>query len=183
MSLNVSVQAQASKTAVLLIDIQEFYFPGGAMELVKPDVAAYKAKEVLEYSREKELLVVHVKHKASNGDAIHEFVKPINSELVIEKTEVNAFNGTDLNIKLKERGITNIVVVGMQTHMCVEGAVRGAYDLGYQVVLVEDACATRDLNFYGINVEANMVHLSTLATLKNYAKIIKAEDFLKKFPF
>lgn len=180
-----SVQAQneTSKTALIIIDIQDFYFPGGAAELSEPIPAAENAQAILKYFRQEGLLVVHVKHKAKSGADIHDLVQPLDGELVIEKTEVNAFNGTNLNEVLKGKGIDKLVVVGMQTHMCVEGAVRGGYDLGYKLVLVEDACATRDLVFNDKTIGAQEVHLSTLATLKSYAKIINSEDFLKKFPF
>ncbi|MCU4175119.1 cysteine hydrolase family protein [Carboxylicivirga sp. N1Y90] len=180
---SVQAQKESSNTALILIDIQDFYFPDGAAELSEPIPAAEKAQAILKHFRKEGLLVVHVKHKAKAGAGIYELVKPIGDELVIEKTEVNAFNGTNLNEVLKANGIENLVVLGMQTHMCVEGAVRGAYDLGYKLALVEDACATRDLVFNDMTIEAQEVHLSTLATLKSYANVINSEDFFKKFPF
>ena len=76
------------------------------------------------------------------------------------KDEVSAFNGTKLLKYLKKKGIKRLVIVGMQTHMCVEGAVRAAYDLGFECILVHDACATRPLTHGGKTVKAGDVHSS-----------------------
>lgn len=179
----IMAQSETPKTALILIDLQNFYFPGGKVELVEPVKAAEKAKEILNFFRENEWPVIHVKHQFEPGGDINALVQPQEGEKVIVKQEVNAFNGTPLNEYLKELGIKQVVIVGMQTHMCVEGATRGAYDLGYKVVVVDDACATRNLTYSDIEVTASQVHASTLLTLKSYAKIFKAEEFLKMFPF
>jgi nicotinamidase-related amidase len=67
----------------------------------------------------------------------------------------------------------------MQTHMCLEAATRAAHDFGYECTVVEDACATRDLKYGEITVNARDVHYSTLATLKSYSKIVKLTEFLE----
>ncbi len=182
-SFLVTAQSDTSKTALLLIDIQDFYFPGGKVELVEPDLAAKKANEALKFFRDKKAPVIHIKHQFGPGGDINKLVAPEEGEMIITKSEVNSFNGTDLNEYLKKIGVSNVVIVGMQTHMCVEGATRGAYDLGYKVAVIGDACATRDLEFADEKIPAKLVHASTLATLKSYAKVISLEEFLKKFPF
>jgi len=69
----------------------------------------------------------------------------------------------------------------MQTHMCVEAATRAAYDLGFKCILIEDACATRDLKFKEKIVKAEDVHFSTLSALnRTYAVVITTEEFLTK---
>jgi nicotinamidase-related amidase len=68
----------------------------------------------------------------------------------------------------------------MQTHMCVEAAVRAAHDMGYAVVLLHDACATRNLRFGDREVAAADVHASTLATLRSYAEVVSVEEWLKR---
>jgi nicotinamidase-related amidase len=70
----------------------------------------------------------------------------------------------------------------MQTHMCVEGAVRAAYDLGFECILVGDACATRTLEFEDRSIEAAKVHDSTLSSLNGaYATVVDTETFLKTY--
>lgn len=166
-------------TALILIDIQDFYFPGGAAELVEPEKAAEEAKQILSYFRENDGLVVHVKHKVKAGGDIHKLVAPIEGEKIVSKSEVSCFNGTDLNNYLKSKDIKNVILVGMQTHMCLEGGTRAAYDLGYRCTVIGDACATRNLTMGETTILANDVHLSTLATLKSYAKVLSTKEYLK----
>jgi nicotinamidase-related amidase len=174
---------ESSRTALLIIDIQHFYYPGGSASLVEPEQASRNASKVLGAFRAQGDLVVHVRHKASSGGEIHEHVAPIEGEKVFTKTEVSCFNGTDLLAYLQENRITELVVAGMMTHMCVEAAVRAAYDLGFEVTLVGDACATRDLEFGETEVAATDVHASTLATLsRTYATVVTTKEFLAAAP-
>jgi nicotinamidase-related amidase len=165
--------------ALLIIDIQEFYYPGGAAPLVEPEVASANARKLLEHFRGKEMPVVHVGHNASQGKDFHPDVTPREGEMIFMKDEVNAFNGTGLLAYLQESEVTRLVVCGMQTHMCLEAAVRAAHDLGFECVVVADACATRDLKFEDQTVAAADVHLSTLSTLNRvYAEVVETEEFL-----
>lgn len=166
-------------TALIIIDIQDFYFPGGASELIEPEKAAEQAKILLSYFRENKGLVVHVKHDFSPGGEIHQLVKPLEIEKVFTKKEVNAFLNTDLNDYLKQHNIKYVTLCGMQTHMCLEAATRTAHDFGYDCTVIEDACATRDLKFGEVTVKAKDVHYSTLATLKSYGKIVNLKEFME----
>lgn len=172
-----SFAQQLDSTALILIDIQDFYFPGGAVELVEPEKASEQAKELLSYFRANGGLVIHVRHDFQPGGDIHKQVKPIEGEKVISKKEVSCFLGTDLNAYLKSESITKLVLAGMQTHMCLEGGTRAAHDLGYTCTVVSDACATRDLKFGETTVKASDVHASTLATLKSYAKVLTLKEY------
>ena len=55
-------QTTESKTALIIVDIQDFYFPGGDAELINPEEASLNAKKLLEYFREKDMTVIHVRH-------------------------------------------------------------------------------------------------------------------------
>ncbi len=152
------------------------------MPLVGPEAASGNAAKILEKFRAEGRLVIHVGHNARNGTGFHASVAPIDGEKVFFKDEVSAFNGTDLLSHLKERKVQRLVIAGMQTHMCVEAAVRAAYDLGFECILVEDACATRNLKYKGRETAAADVHASTLATLdRNYATVVDTETFLASF--
>jgi len=177
-STSYSQKSDSVKTALLIIDVQDFYFPGGKMELVNPQAAADNAAMLLTYFRDKGMPVIHIKHESKTQSDIQSTIIPVEGEKIITKKEVSSFNGTDLNEYLKSLGVKSLVICGMQTHMCVEGAVRAGYDLGYQITLVHDACATRDLKWENEVIPAKMVHLSTLSTLKNYAKIVSTSEFL-----
>ena len=166
-------------TALLIIDIQDFYFPGGKVPLVEPEAAAANTALILAAFRAEGKPVVHVRHDFEPGGAIHASVAPKEGEKVFTKTEVSCFNGTKVLAHLEEMGIKKLVIVGMQTHMCLEAATRSAYDLGFECVVVGDACATRDLTYGDRTVPAADVHASTLATLdRTYAKVVDTETFL-----
>jgi len=170
------------KTALLLIDIQDFYFPGGRLQLENPEMAGMNAGLILDQFRKNELPVYHVRHNFEPGGNIHQYVKPLGSEMVISKEEVNAFLDEELVDKLQNDSIEQIVICGMQTHMCVEAAVRAAHDLGFSCLLVSDACATRALQYDEHIIPAKNVHYSTLKSLQGtYARITSTEVLLKEF--
>lgn len=168
-----------TRVALLVIDIQDFYFPGGKSELVNPIPAAQNAAKLVEHFRGSQQLVVHVGHKANEGEGFYSLVKPADGEMVFMKNSVNAFVGTELLEYLRGQQISKLVICGMQTHMCVEAAVRAAADFGFKVTLIHDACATKDVKWENETIPAKMVHLSTLATLRNYAKIMSTSEYLK----
>src|SRR5580765_6550837 len=98
-------------TALVIIDIQNDYFPGGAMELEGSPAAGAKAGEVLEKFRRENLPVFHVRHLSirpgstfflpgTPGAEIHEAVRPRDGETVVEKNFPNSFRGTALQSHL-----------------------------------------------------------------------------------
>lgn len=176
-----TVDENATKTALLLIDIQYFYFPGGRLPLMNPEEASLNARKILIRFREKNDLVVHVRHNTQTGGEIHKNVAPLETEKIISKNSVNSFKDTDLLDYLKENKVKRLVICGMMTNMCVEAAVRAASDYGLEVIVVHDACTTRSLKFKDKDISADAVHCSTLASLSGYyAKVIDTKTFLNK---
>jgi len=163
--------------ALLVIDVQNFYFPGGRSELVEPVQAAEKAAIAIAHARAENNPVIFIQHKSSKGMEINDLVKPSPGEAVFVKEEVNSFLGTGLTEYIKNLGVDTLVICGMQTQMCVEAAVRAAHDLGYSVILLHDACATRNLKFGDREVSAADVQASTLAAMKSYAEVISVEEW------
>jgi nicotinamidase-related amidase len=170
------------RSALLIIDIQNFYFPGGRVQLEEPERAGMNAGLLLNHFRKNELPVFHVRHNFEPGGEIHAYVKPEQDEPVISKDQVNAFLETGLLELLRSDSIEQLVICGMQTNMCVEAAVRAAHDLGFSCVLVEDACATRAMQYKEHIITARNVHFSTLGSLTgSYAEVVTTESFLKDF--
>ncbi len=178
------------RPALLVIDIQNFYFAGGKLPLVGSVEASLKAKSAIEAFRARKLPVIHVQHLPKGIEkfepgvtdpqyAIHDNVAPVAGEAVLVKHFANSFRETRLSDLLRDRNIKTLVVAGMQTHMCVEAAVRAGADLGFDIVLIEDACATRDLKRRDQTVPAASVHAAVLAALEGtYAKVVTADDLL-----
>jgi nicotinamidase-related amidase len=175
-------------TALVIIDIQNDYFAGGAMQLEGAQTAAQNASRVLHAIRERGGQVIHVRHTSirpgatfflpgSKGAEIHPAVAPLGGEAVVEKNFPNAFRDTNLEKQLRGLGVRQLVVAGMMTHMCVDASVRHAVDLGFKVTLLGDACATRAQSFGGESVPARQVHTAFLAALNGfYAKVINSHE-------
>lgn len=75
------------------------------------------------------------------GTAILDELKPLNSDLQLDKPAQSAFIGTDLEAILRQRGVTHLVFTGVTTECCVLGTYRQASDLGFYCLLLEDCCA------------------------------------------
>jgi len=176
-----STELTKDSTALLIIDVQKFYFPNGQLPLKHPEKTSLQIKKVLETFRKNQMEVIHIKHKIQENSEINQHVAPIKGEKIITKVEANSFNGTDLNEYLQKKNISSLVITGMQTHMCVEAATRAAYDLGYKCFLISDGCTTKDLNFNGHTIKAKDVHLSTLSTISNsYGTVLEATELTEK---
>ena len=175
-------QELTKETALLIIDVQDFYFPGGDAELIEPGAASENIAELLSFFRAHNLPVIHVRHNYEPGGTIHENVRPTEGEKVFSKDHANSFRDTDLLEYIVENSITSLVISGMQTHMCVEATTRAAADLGLSCMVIADGCATRDLRYGDKVIRAEDVHYSTLSTLRGtYAEIYTTGEFLEKY--
>ena len=179
-SIFMMVSGQDKKTALIIIDIQDFYFPGGKSALVDPEKAAENAALLLSKFRKEKMTVIHVRHNSESQAEINKIVNPLPQEKVVSKDAVNCFIGTDLLDYLRSQQIDNLVICGMQTHMCVEAATRAATDYGFKCVVISDACATKDLKFNDIVIKSQDVHYSTLSTLKSYADVKSTNEYLDR---
>ncbi len=166
------------KEALLLIDIQNIYFMPGPMHLHNPKETARKAAEVLERFRSEGKTVIHVQHNFAVFSGIHNFVKPIEGEKIIHKDYPNSFLETELLDYLKEQDITDLVIVGMMSHMCVDTTVRACQNYGYNVRVIDDCCTTKALKYDGKKIGAEIVHAVYMASLTDgFAKVLKLEKF------
>jgi nicotinamidase-related amidase len=177
------------KTALLIIDIQKDYFPGGKMELANPLEAAKKAYMILQCFREHGGNHVHIQHialksdasffvKGTSGSDIHDSVAHFEGEPIVYKHFPNSFRETNLLELLKSWEIERVVITGMMTHLCVDATARAAADFGFQIWIAEDACATRDLKYGETTIPAEDVHKAFLAALKSYGQVMPSEQII-----
>ncbi|MGB0907660.1 MAG: cysteine hydrolase family protein [Maricaulaceae bacterium] len=139
--------------ALILIDMQmafrdEAYW-GGARN--NPD-AEEKALSLLSHWRSKDWPVFHIQHNSADPNSILKTNRPegaplpgfeaLEDETVIEKNVNSAFIGTDLEERLRASNINTLVICGLTTNHCVSTTTRMAGNLGFDVTLVGDACAT-----------------------------------------
>jgi nicotinamidase-related amidase len=139
-------------TALLVIDVQQGNFEecppihGGSALLSR--IGALIAQ-----ARAAGISIIYVQHCGSEGAIdepntpgweIHPTVAPARGDLVIQKRHPDAFQDTSLLSELESRGISKLIITGIQTEYCVDTTCRRAYGLGYEVTLVEDAHSTWD---------------------------------------
>lgn len=177
-------------TSLLIIDLQNDYFPGGKNPLVDSTQAAEQARRLLEAFRQNLQPVVYIQHLSTRpgatffvpetpGAEIYPRVQPQDGELVIQKHYPNSFRETPLLETLNNLKTRRLVVSGMMTHMCLDASVRAAVDYGFECWVAGDACATKDMTYDGVHVPAMQVHASFLAALAAaYAKVIPVEEIL-----
>lgn len=180
------------KNCLLLVDIQNDYFPHGKMELSGIKNAAYNAELLLRKFRKENFPVIHVRHVSLHPDAtfflpdsygaeINEAVAPLEGETVVIKHFPNSFRDTDLLEILQKLGIDNLSICGAMSHMCIDATARAAFDLGFTCIVAEDGCATRDLMFQDKTIKADKVHASFMAALSApYAEVISSQSILER---
>lgn len=179
------------KAGLVLVDIQNDYFPGGSMELVGMEPAGKKARDLLVLFREEQWPTFHIQHISTykgatfflpntSGAEIHASLKPRPQDEVIQKHYPNSFRETNLIEKLTDAGVKNIVICGAMSHMCIDATTRAAFDLGFNCTVIHDGCATRNLEFGGKTIPAEAVHAAFMAALgAAYARVLSSDEFIK----
>lgn len=176
--------ANSKNTALVLVDVLHSFFKPGApnhYDWVSDVVPAMT--ELLAAARDSDALVVHAVERHRPGLVDFEHPKlPVHCEIGADdaeylegfaplarerETEVwkrrySAFFGTDLDLLLREQGITNVVVAGVKTNVCIRATIQDAFANGYQVLLPREAtnsnrrnleeAALEDINRYFGNV-------------------------------
>lgn len=180
------------KTALIVIDIQNDYFPGGRFELEAPEAAAENARRLIDAFHAKGRPVIHLRHEQVRpgadfllpdtwGNQIYKRVEPQPGDIVYPKHFPNAFKETPLLACLQEADIQSLVLTGMMTFMCVHATARAASDLGFQCTVVHDATATRAITFNGMEIPASHVQAAFHGALAfAYAEVIDTHAFLQR---
>jgi len=165
----------ANSTALLVIDFQNEYFSG---KMPTPDGmrALDNARLLAAFADQIKLPVFHIQHVtpagtpifAQDGDTVkfHSALQPAAHHTVLQKSSVSVFPTTDIDARLKAANIKTLIIAGLMTHACVAGAARDAVPRGYEVIVADDACATRDLDMAdGSIVPHAQLHHASLATI------------------
>jgi nicotinamidase-related amidase len=179
------------KTGLVIVDIQNDYFPGGKMELVEIDEAAANATKLLSHFRSTRQPTFHIQHTwedksapffvaGTDGAKIHRSIAPGPNETVIVKHFPNSFRESRLLDELKKAGVERLAICGAMSHMCIDATTRAAADLGFDCVVAHDACATTNVEFDGRQVPAAEVHAAFMSALGfAYAKVVPTTDAIR----
>ncbi len=164
-----------NSTALLVIDFQNEYF-NGKMPIPDGMRALRNAKYLVAFADQAKLPVFHIQHVtpsgtpifAEDGDTVkfHSELQPEAHHTILQKSSVSVFPTTDIDTRLKAANIKTLIITGLMTHACVAGAARDAVPCGYEVIVADDACATRDLDMAdGSTVPHAQLHHASLATI------------------
>ncbi len=178
-------------TALLVIEIQNDYFPNGKMPLERSIETSQRAKEILQVYRNNKLPIYHLQHISTRADAkillpctkgveFHEDVMPLKNETIIKKHYPNSFKDTSLLSQLVKNKINHVVIAGMTTHLAIDATARAAYDLGFSCSVLYDACTTKNLEFNNTIITAQNVHNAFMAALQTtYASIVNVKEMVQ----
>ncbi len=182
------------ETGLLLIDVQKgvdvLQYWGGSKGRRNNLTAEEKIKQLLMAWRKKRLPVFYTMHDSREAESplklntptgeIKPGLEPIDGEIVVIKDVNSGFIGTNLELMLRRKNISRLVVVGFFTNMCVATTVRMAGNLGFDTYLVGDACAcTNRQGLDGRDFDANLIHDTTMATLHGeFCTALKPDDVL-----
>lgn len=179
--------------ALLLIDFQ-VGFDDAYWGTRNNPAAEMNAGRLLSAFRAKGALIFHVRHLSTDpnsplsgaGAALKSGFEPKAGEPLVEKNVNSAFIGTDLEARLRETEVANLTICGLTTPHCVSTTTRMAANLGWDVVLVHDACAafTRnaDTSFdRGRPYTAEEVHRAALSHLNGeFAEVMSTHSVLDR---
>lgn len=181
-----------SSTALVLVDIQNDYFENGRWPVNHMLEVSAIAARLLEQARSKGHCIIHVRHEIPSENApffkpgtpgaeIHSSVSPNKGEPIILKHKPNSFQGTTLRKDLDDRNITDVVIGGAMSQMCIDSTARAAVDFGYVVTVVENACGAKEQVFMGQEVTATQVHAAFMAPLAmSFARVITCEQYFQE---
>jgi nicotinamidase-related amidase len=166
------------RSALIVIDVQKAIdaaYHAAAGPRNNPQAEGNIAK-LLKAWRARNWPIVHIRHDSQSADSAYrpgqvgnEFkpeVAPEANEILVPKITNSAFIGTDLEALLRDIRIQTLIVTGVTTNNSVEATVRMAGNLGFGVILAEDACFTFAQHDYeGVLRSAAEVHAMSLANL------------------
>jgi len=167
-------------TALLLIDVQKGvhvlnHWGGPTGRMNNPDCQS-RLIELLDAFRAHERQIAFTRHDSVEPDSPLKFSLPTgdqlegletrSGEIVIEKDVNSGFIGTSLEIDLRRTGMQRLVIAGYFTNYCVETTVRMAGNMGFDVYLAHDACATcNSVDIHGKDHDPGLVHDMSVANM------------------
>ncbi|MCJ1258074.1 phospholipase C type enzyme [Lignoscripta atroalba] len=174
--------ASPSDSVLLIIDAQNEYATG-LLKTVNVASTRKAIKSLLEKYRSSGAEIVHVVHQTPEGapvftpgeDVAKEFeeLEPKGEEKVIGKQHPSSFAGTDLEEYLQKVGAKKLVLTGYMAHVCVSTTARQASELGYDVVLAEDAIGDRDIP--GVSGD-EVTKVALLELADAFGTVVKSSD-------
>ena len=134
--------------------------------------------------------IIHVRHDSIEpgstlapgqpGNGFRPGFGPQGDEPLVTKSVNSAFIGTDLDLRLKRLGAKRVVVFGISTDMCVSTTVRTGANMGWDMILVPDACDCFDLpDGTAGTIRAEQIHMAHVATLQfEFCRVMPTDELI-----
>lgn len=144
-------------------------------------------KSLIQTARENHIEVIYVRHddgegceltKGTEGFEIYEEFRPQAGERIFEKTVNSAFKGTGLLEYLKDKGVQDVIVVGLQTDYCIDATIKCGFEHGFHMIVPEYANTTVDNQF--MTGEQTHQYYNHFMWNKRYAKCITVEEVIQE---
>ncbi len=181
------------KQSLIVIDMQRYFLEPDAPAFIKAGPAIVKnILKLLKAFRDAELPIFYTRHaherdettsqmsrwwndklpRNGNRDSeIIDEIQPHDDEPIITKTKYSALEKTDLEDKLLEMKVGELVLCGVTTNLCVETTARHAFTRDFQPIVVEDAVAAKSDEYH----RASILNLSY-----GFARIIKTDSMVEE---
>lgn len=98
-------------------------------------------------------------------------VAPLPGETIVTKHRYDAFYNTDLEVVLRSNKVQSLILTGVATNVCVESTMRSAYFRDFEVVVVEDCCAARNVSAHEASLENVRKHFGLVATAADIEQV------------
>lgn len=178
------------KRALIVVDVQNEYFSGGALPITYPPKSFEHIKTAINEAQKVNMPIVLVQHtslqvgakafvKGSLTWEFHDEIKQIKPEIYIEKNHASSFVGTDLNWRLRSLGIDTVAIIGYMTQNCCDATARDASQLGFTVEFLSDANGTLDFENNAGKVSAEELHRSFLvAQAFGFSRVLTLNEWI-----
>lgn len=176
--------------ALIVIDVQNDYFEGGAMPVTYPANSFDNIKKAIIAAKDHQIPVVYVKHLCppgadcfapdSFGQELHADLIALGGDHIVTKEMISSFHKTDLQDYLSSKGIDTVTIAGFMTQMCCDTTARYAAHMGYHVNFLSDGTGTLDFNNGQGHASAEELHRATLITQAHcFSNVISTDSWIR----
>jgi nicotinamidase-related amidase len=183
------IQAHMPRRALLVIDVQNEYFAGGALPVTHPKDSLPRILEAMDAASKAGIPVVVVRHSepatedsfqpGTEAWRLRPEVEGRPRDLLVDKRMPGSFTDTDLEAFLRGRDVGTVVISGYMTQMCCDTTARQAAHLGLGVEFLSDATGTLDFENEAGRIDAEGLHRSVLVTQQSaFARVVSTRDWI-----
>jgi nicotinamidase-related amidase len=181
----------APKRALLVIDVQNEYFDW-RMPVTYPEGSLPRILRAMEAARAAKIPVLGIRHvspdpeapafrEGSRGAELHSSLASFPWDGLLAKRMPGSFTGTDLEERLRARGVGTVTIAGYMTQMCCDTTSRQACHRGFRVEFLADGTGTLAVSNNAGSVTAEELHRATLVTqAMRFAEVLTAEEWIAR---